>query len=120
MAPTPVELGSELTRALSVWGMDSAEMLLESVTSAALQQVKKIDDLQNGKGKGKKNKQQTPIVRSEGDAALTAFEGIRWFVMASDSDLSLEGEGDGSGGLLHLKGVCCTVDNLIQPLVYSY
>jgi hypothetical protein len=112
MASTPAESGSEVTRALSVWGMDTAEKLLESVTSAALQQVKKIDELQNAKDKGKKNKQHTPAVRSEGDAALTAFEDIRWFVMASDSDISLEGEGEGegSGGLLPLKGACCTVD----------
>jgi hypothetical protein len=99
-------VGSEITRALSVWGVSTAEKLLESVTSAALQQVEKIDGVQNAKGKGKKNKQHTPAVRSEGDAALTAFEGIRWFVMASDSDISSEGEGEGSGSLLPLKGAC--------------
>lgn len=91
-----------------MWGVSTAEKLLESVTSAALQQVEKIDGVQNAKGKGKKKKQHAPAVRSEGDAALTAFEGIRWFVMASDSDISSEGEGEGegSGGLLPLKGEC--------------
>jgi hypothetical protein len=75
--------GSEVARALAVWAVPSPSALMKDMSILAKAELQKVQSARIKRKGGKPS--------GNGDVSLTAFEDVRWFVMASDPEISLEG-----------------------------
>lgn len=75
--------GSEVARALAVWAVPSPSALMKDMSILAKAELQKVQSARIKRKGGKPS--------GNGDVSLTAFEDVRWFVMTTDPEISLEG-----------------------------
>ena len=93
---------SEMNHALGKWGVSYPRSLFERIKSLALTELESIKVSQEVKSR--KMKSFRSRNGGGGVVALTAFENIRWFVMADDVEIMSGGIDDDGGCDMILKG----------------
>ena len=84
------------------WNVSTSRELLEKIKKDANDEVEKIEKALNPSKGNKNKKKSSSAVQPDGiEVALTAFEDVRWFMMANDAD-NLNNSDNGS--VMILKG----------------